>query len=259
MAENRKQRIDDLKQRIRAGETHLVDELAALLAGDEPAPTIRDDEPIRTRRSYTLSPQALAARRANAQKSTGPTTDEGKKSSSRNAWKHGKYAEARIIGLGKPCKSTCPQYPCSLVEDGRCEPGSDCLNKEILVEACRAIEKALLDKDFDSLNSLMVMELGETLQVVRELRGAILEHGAVVESARFDKDGKAIGYELKPHPALLALPNLMKNLGISFTDYNLTPAALEKVKTDKETAATLADIFRGAASSLAQAKQNKGS
>jgi hypothetical protein len=156
--------------------------------------------------------------------------------------------------MGKPCRSTCPDYPCSLVEEGKCRPGADCLDKEHLLEACLAIERALKNQDYGDFHSLMVMELGETLQVVRELRGAILEHGTVVETARVDKNGVVIGYDLKPHPALLALPNLMKNMGISFPDFMMTPAAIERKKDDDKAVATIADIFRSAGNALAQAK-----
>lgn len=230
-------------------------DLKTLLEKEDPVEPIREGDPIRVKRSYTMTEAAREQRRLAAARSTGPTTEAGKNACSKNAWKHGKYAQSRIIGLGKPCKSTCPDYPCSLVEEGRCVPGGDCLDKEHLVEACLAIERALKNQDFDSFNDLMVMELGETLQVVREARAAILEHGAVVECARYDKDGKVIGYELKPHPMYLALPNLMKNLGISFTDFMMTPAAIERKKSDDKAAETLADIFRNAGSALKQAKE----
>lgn len=214
-------------------------------------------ERLKVKRAYTLSPAALEARRHNAQKSTGPTTDEGKSRCAKNAWRHGKYAGTRILGLGKPCKSTCNQYPCSLVEEGTTSPGGDCLNKEHLYEACLAIERALLQKDQAGLNELIVYELAESMQVIRELRRAILEDGVIVKSERIDKEGKVIGHEIKPHPALLALPNLMKNFGLTLPDFMLTPAAIQRVQTDKETADTLADIFRGAGNALKQAQQNK--
>ena len=40
----------------------------------------------------------LAANRANAQKSTGPTTREGKITSSRNSFKHGLYSKQLVVG-----------------------------------------------------------------------------------------------------------------------------------------------------------------
>lgn len=233
-----------------------LNELEKILASDAGL-TIREGDPIRVKRSYTMTEAARAQRLAAAARSTGPTTAEGKATCAKNAWKHGKYARSRILGLGKPCKSTCPEFPCALVEEGRCAPGTDCLDKEHLFEACLAIERALKTQDFDGFNDLMVMELGETLQVVRELRGAILEHGAVVESARFDKNGNPIGYDLKPHPALLALPNLMKNLGISFQDFMITPAALEKKKSDDDARETFGSILANALGGLRNLKEKK--
>jgi hypothetical protein len=253
--------VKQLQQNIQAkldnGETAGIAEEIKALEDLKIGLPIRDGEPIRVKRTYTVTEAVRAANRANAQHSTGPKTPEGKATCSKNGWKHGKYAQSRILGLGKPCKSTCPQYPCSIVEEGGTQPGGDCLNREHLVEACQAIERALKTADFESLNDLMTVELGETLAIIRELRASILEHGPVVESAKVDKDGRVIGYELKPHPSLLALPNLMKNLGISFTDYNLTPAALAKVKTDEKAADSIADIFRAAGNALAHAKKIK--
>jgi hypothetical protein len=40
----------------------------------------------------------LAANRANAQKSTGPATPEGKARSSRNSFKHGLYSKQLVVG-----------------------------------------------------------------------------------------------------------------------------------------------------------------
>lgn len=215
-------------------------------------------ERLKVKRSYKLTPEAITARRENARLSTGPVSEAGKQRSRRNAYKHGSYAATRILGLGKPCKSTCSHYPCNLVEEGRCVPGSDCLDKEHLVEACIAIEDALLRQDQSSLNELVVFELAETLQVIRDLRRAILDDGTVIKSEKFDADGKVIGFELKAHPALLALPKLMKDFGLSLTDFMVTPAALEKKRTDAQAVETLADIFRGAGDSLAKARAKTG-
>ncbi len=212
----------------------------------------------RIKRKYTLTPAATAARRRNAQKSTGPTSAEGKKASARNSHKHGGYAHSRILGLGKPCKSTCGQYPCALVEEGRCAPGTDCLNKEHLLEACMAIERALIDQQPEDLNNLVVFELGETLQLIRELRTAVLEDGVIIKSDKFDKDGALIGFDIKEHPALSALPKLVKAFGLTMPDFNLTPAAIAKVNNDGEVAKTLGDIFRTAGGALtADRKQEK--
>jgi len=263
----------NIKKQVDAGNTagvakdirelrKLEKELAAEQAGAETTSEDSDTEfgiPERNRvkRKYTMTPAALESRRRNAQKSTGPTTDEGKRHSSRNAYKDGSYAQTRIMGLGKPCKTTCPDYPCSLVADGRCSPGSDCLNKEHLVEACLAIERALTGKDSADLNDLVTFELAETLQLIRDLRRAVLDDGVIIKSDKFDKDGMVIGYDIKEHPALAALPKLVKAFGLTLTDFNLTPAAQSKVKTAEETARTLGDIFQAASGALTSARDKK--
>jgi len=220
-----------------------VDKGIELKGEEEPETGI--PERLKIKRKYTVSAASIEANRQNAKKSTGPRTEEGKSRCRRNAFKHGGYAASRIMGLGKPCKSTCSQYPCSLVEEGKCEPGTDCLDKEYLIEACMAIEQALLNRDTTSLNEMVVFELAESIQLIRSLRRDILDDGTTIKSEKFDADGKVIGYEIKVHPALLALPRLQKDFGISLTDFNLTPAAVSRTKATEEAAETLADILSG--------------
>ena len=57
------------------------------------------------RKSPQLTPEMLAARRRNAQHSTGPRTAAGKQNSKLNALKHGRYAlpenhrQSRLCGM----------------------------------------------------------------------------------------------------------------------------------------------------------------
>jgi len=234
------------------------------MAIDRGLETKEEEEPesgipsrLKIKRKYTLSPEAIEARRQNAKLSTGPTTEEGKNRVKRNAFKHGAYAASRILGLGKPCKSTCSQYPCHLVGEGKCEPGDDCLDKEYLLDVCLAIENALINKENTGLHEMIVFELAESIQLIRSLRRDILEDGTTIKSEKFDADGKVIGYEIKVHPALLAMPKLQKDFGISLTDFNLTPAAEAKIKSDEKTAESIASIFGLASAGLAKAKEVK--
>jgi hypothetical protein len=257
------QRLDDLRRRIDAGEPGLLDEYELLLAsqfhGDQPPP---DDDAIFDRlrvkkRPYTMSAAALEARRTNAQLSTGPVTPEGKAASSMNAWKHGLHARKRILSLGKPCRTTCPQYPCSLVDDGATQPGANCLDKEYMLHTVNALSKALADGDLTDLKQVITLQLGGTLQVIDELQASILEYGVYMKSEKIGKSGEITGYEIKPNPSLLPLSNLLKAAGVTMPDFMITPAAVEKQKDDKEAAATLADIFRSAGNALNQAKKGK--
>ena len=263
-----REQIAAIFKKVEAGETSKVDDLNKLLkleralAGDQEPEEEAEGDPVLERlkvkkRSYTLSPAALEARRNNAQLSTGPKTEEGKKASARNSWRHGMYAESRILGLGKPCKSTCPKFPCSLVDEGAVEPGGDCSDKEHLVKACKAIEKALKDGSLDDLKDITTLHMAETLQVIGDLQGAILEFGPYMKSEKMDKDGKVIGYELKPNPALLPLSNLIKAFGLTMPEFMITPAAVERKKSDDKAVETIADIFRGAGAALALAKEKK--
>lgn len=258
------QQIEAVRKRIDAGEPGLLDEYDALLAqqragGHEPP----DDDAIFDRlrvkkRPYTMSDAALEARRNNSQLSTGPVTPEGKAASSMNAWRHGLYARKRILAMGKPCRSTCPQYPCSLVDDGATQPGSNCLDKEYMLQTLNALSKAMADNDLTDLKQIVTLQLGGTLQVIDELQASILEYGVYMKSEKIGKDGAVTGYEIKPNPSLLPLSNLLKAAGVTMPDFMITPAAVEKQKSDKEAAASLADIFKAAGNSLAQAKKGKG-
>ncbi|HZQ53175.1 MAG TPA: hypothetical protein VFB14_13315, partial [Bryobacteraceae bacterium] len=48
-------------------------------------------------RQQPISEAKLAANRANAEKSTGPKSEEGKSRSSRNSFKHGLYSKQLVL------------------------------------------------------------------------------------------------------------------------------------------------------------------
>ena len=245
--------MEDRAQRIK----QLREEIERLESGedvDTPDPVM---ERLRVKRSYTMTPAALAQRHNASQHSTGPITPEGKAASSMNGWKHGQYAKKRLLSLGKPCRTTCLQYPCSLIDDGATQPGQQCLDKEYMLHTINALSKALTDGDLSDLKNIITLQLGSTLQVIDELQASILEYGAYMKSEKIGKDGEVIGYEIKPNPSLLPLSNLLKAAGVTLPDFMVTPAAIERSKTDKETAATIADIFKSAGSALAQAKKGR--
>jgi hypothetical protein len=145
-----------------------------------------------------------------------------------------------------------------LVVEGKTEPGKECMDKEHLVEACMAIEQALIHQNPDDFYELAVFELAETLQVVRELRRAILNDGAVIKYERYNKDGKVVGHDIKPHPALLALPKILADFGLTLPDFRLTPKELHRSEDVGDAVKTIADVFQSAGGQLRAAKEKGG-
>ena len=84
---------------------------------------------------YTMSPEALEARRSNGAKSNGPVTDEGKAISSMNGLKHGKYATkffkipASKVGTLKMCDI------CGDEQKANCKTAATCLLQDELTLA----------------------------------------------------------------------------------------------------------------------------
>lgn len=195
------------------------------------------------RRQYTFSLKALEQRREAAKNSTGPKSAEGKKISSQNAWLHGVYAQSFIRKYKKPCKSTCPEYPCKLIEDGKTQPGEECLDKEHVYEAWNAIMKAVVEKKFDDFNALAALDTSNNIQILRKLQEAILEDGVVLKHDKIDKDGNTIGKELRQHPALIALQKMTETLGFTPRDLMITPKEIEKAGRDEEGLKTAADLM----------------
>lgn len=215
-------------------------------------------EKLRIKRRYTLSPEALAQRQAAA---NSPAKAEGMKGN-KNNWKHGKYAQGFIRTFVRPCKSTCADYPCDLIEDGRTKPGQDCLDKEQVIETFGAIMRALSDEDkktrFESLKEVMALQVASAQQVVSNLMEDILRDGTIVRSEKWDKNGKHIGYEIVAHPSLQILPKLLDTLGLSLKDLNVTPKAVEKMEDDDKAAETLASMLSRVSRNLQQTEGKQG-
>lgn len=204
------------------------------------------------RRPYTMTPAALEARRANAQLSTGPVTEEGKNSSSRNSWKHGLYASSFITGfLGRPCKSTCDKFEtCSLVSDGATAPGDTCLDKQFVAEAFDTIITAVQSGEMEGFQGMAALEMAGGIDILRMMKESIIENGVLIKDKKLDKDGNVIGEGFKLNPVLPEYNKMLSSLGFTPGDFNLTPAAIAKVekgKKDSETVESLADLMGQAA------------
>jgi len=183
------------------------------------------------KRPYTLTPEAREARKKNAQKSTGPNSEEGKKAASRNSWRHGLYARTFILGsLGRPCQRKCEKFPCDLVNDSLVKPGETCLDKLFVAEAFDKILDAVENKKYEGFNQLAILELAGALQVLRNMKEVILEEGVVIKSEKMDKDGNHIGDEYKPHPALAIYSKMLVDLGMTPQELLITPKEVKRAE-----------------------------
>jgi hypothetical protein len=205
------------------------------------------------KRRYTMSALALRARQKNSKKArakaTGPRTQEGKKASSRNSWKHGLRASSNTSApsfcsaVTRPCLTTCTKYPCDVVKDGDTGPGQDCLDGKFMTIAYKALIKGIKEKKYDDINDLIAIEIASNLLIVRRLKDEILEKGVLLEVEKVDKDGNVISRELRLNPLLLPLPKLIADLGLTLPEAILTPRAKAKLETEQEGVGTLADIL----------------
>jgi hypothetical protein len=193
---------------------------------------------LRVKRRYTMSPEAIAQRKAASNSPAKVAAMEG----NRNGWKHGHFAKNFINKL-KPCLSTCPNYPCSLVENGEVEPGDDCLDKADIISFFRSIHDAVQDKNYESFNDLASLQIANTIKVVEMLVEDIIRDGTVVKRERYDKDGKLSTIEYVPHPSLLALPKLVADLGLNPAEFLITPRSLKRADSEEATANTLAEMM----------------
>jgi hypothetical protein len=203
-------------------------------------------ERLRVKRRYTMSPEALAQRQAAG---NSPAKAEGMKGN-RNGWRHGGYV-TNFINKLKPCKSTCLQYPCSLVEEEGIEPGDDCLDKVEVVQFFRAVHDAVKDKKYDDFNELASLQIANTFKIVDMLIEDIIRDGSVVKREKLSAQGDHMT-EYVTHPSLLALPKLIADLGLNPAEFLITPRAISRADDEKEAGKTIGDAMTAAAKALAK-------
>ena len=222
-------------------------------SGEEKSPEIGGvgiPETLRVRRRYTMSPAAMKQRRKAAKS---PAKSDGM-TGNRNNWQHGYYAKQFINKL-KPCKSTCPQYPCSLVEEGQVEPGEDCLDKADVISFYRAIHNAIDKKEYDQFNDLAALQIANAIKIVDMLIEDIIRDGSVVKRERRDAKGNLV-IEYVTHPSLLALPKLIADLGLNPAEFLITPRAKARADSDEETNKTLAEMMSRAGKAFKKKKES---
>jgi hypothetical protein len=253
-----------LLARINKGEIGLLDELAKLEELEKgkipgaPDPSGEDDSEevteldwaatesgiprkMRIKRNYTMSE---AARQQRGKAANSPKKSESMQGN-RNAWKTGEHAQGFIRQVFRPCKSTCPKFPCSLMSGGETEPGDLCIDKEEFARALGSIETAVKNGNLDDFKELAAVRMAGGMEVLKRMIFDILEDGNTVKSAKWDKNGVFLGWELKNHPVLPFLPKMFEALNLSPQEFMITPLVIKKTKTEDKKAKTLADIFSG--------------
>ena len=159
----------------------------------EPIEDIGIPHEMRIKRRYTMSEAALLQRREATHSPAKCKAMEG----NRNAYKHGQYVKGFVEQFIRPCKSTCHDYPCSLVDDGKTEPGGDCFDKSQILETFKAIKKALKEKGnadrFDDINEIISLKVASAIQIVEMMQEDILRDGPMFKEKIFDKEGAFLG------------------------------------------------------------------
>lgn len=212
------------------------------------------------KRKYTMSDAALAQRREasklGAEAATGPISDEGKAASSRNAWKHGlrsrapsMWRDATVVGMfGRPCRTTCLQYPCSLVNEGITKAGGDCLDKTVYVEAFDSILRVVQSGDVSHGHEMLAASLAGAMEVLQQLRAELADNGVVIQMPMVNKQGEIIGHKPEINPAMFHYSKLLTDLGISLPELMATPRAVEKREDAESAADAVQDLFTRALS-----------
>lgn len=225
--------------------SRLLEELKQLdKAAESPAPNEEIGIPSRLRipRSYTMT-EAAREQRRNASHS--PARAEAMKGN-KNPWKHGKFAQGYIDSFIRPCKSSCPDYPCDIVDQKGTKPGGMCLDQAAVIQGYRAIVDAMKEKpDRADFNDLAALTLSKTINMIHMLMDDIMRDGTMAKKEKHDKDGTVCGYEIVPHPSLFTLPKLLQGIGLTPSELMLTPQAVAKHKVETKKAKTLADIMSG--------------
>lgn len=200
-----------------------------------------------------LSPAQLQQRRNAAAQSTGPRTEAGKAASSRNAWKTGEHSaihrahfdngmKSLLGATGKPCQTTCPKYPCSLVTDELTRAGGTCLDKQVYVQAFGSIIDALENGSMTGVGALMASEVSAALQMLHDLRAQIADQGFVLGIPAINDNGEVItradGTEVMAkyiaNPGYPLAIRTLEVLGINLTELLVTPRSKAQAKTEDD-------------------------
>ena len=211
-------------------------------------------------KSKEMTVAAMQQRRDAADKSTGPTTEEGKAASSRNNWRHGLYSQKSRatmwegLGLGvfgKPCKTSCHKYPCDAVNEGDTKPGGDCKDMRVYVEAFDSIISGLESGDVEHMHGLLAAQVAGAVDMLSQMRETIRTSGPMVlvpfvtsKGDLIRHNGELVG-EYKLNPLMPHYNKLLGELGLNLPELMATPRAVAKDKNEKDVGDKIVDLFSG--------------
>ena len=172
-----------------------------------------------------MSEEALEARRRNAQLSTGPVTEEGKKNASMNALQHGRYATkffkipAKKVGNLETCKV------CGDEQISACKEAGKCLLQDELTLAYIRTHTTGNVKYVENFNIVQLSQMDFIF--TQKLRYAQIH---LDETETFvDADGNERTKEKIDSQYMYMLMNMMKNLNKAMPDMQLTKQTQENI------------------------------
>jgi len=191
------------------------------------------------RRPYTMSAAARKQREDAANTPAKSKAMEG----NRNAWKTGEYAKGFIRQIFRPCKSTCPQFPCAMVDDGETEPGASCLDKVQVVKNIQAIQTAIVTGDLTDYKDLASVRIAGLSEVLGMLIEDVTGENTILKSEIFNKEGVLLGHKIVSHPSLLPMIKLAEQLEMTPSQFLATPLIQKKNQAEEKVADALSTIM----------------
>ncbi len=266
-----------LMKRIEAGDIGLANEIERLarledIIYNKPEPEARaalEDaindlemgipERNKVKRSYTMTPAAREARVKNAQKSTGPRTEAGKRISAANGananWKYGHCSKSMVKRVLGVCTKKCDKYPCAAVDEKETQAGELCLDREGYLKRVNTLITAARSGKIEDVTEMNLVLLANKQEILDRMMMAVIEDGTVILEDVVNKDGAVVARKFKNHPHIKDINEYMKGLGLDFSAMRMTPQELQKSKDVQDAGKIMAEAFSGASKALARAEE----
>lgn len=233
-----------VSRKIAAGEKGLASELEYLKQNDKENAPDKGDTGADTKNtaaplSYSIKRPYTVTNAVRKRNSKGGKA-AAKKYPNKN-WRHGKWAKSAITAL-RPCLSTCETFPCTLVDAGKSQPGSVCLDLTNTIEAFQDILTAIKEDKYDNYIEMVAWDQAELRDLYRRSVQLLRENELQVEP-RVDSEGKTIGHAFKLNPLFPEIQKLADKLGLSPSENMMTPLQKTKQKAVKEGFQTVAEYL----------------